>query len=107
MSDQQAPKVTPVSLELPPDLEAVYTNVARISHSPAEIIIDFACMLPGVAPAKVISRMIMSPIGAKLLYRALGDNLARYEAAFGPINAPGDNNLAGDLFRNIHPPEKS
>lgn len=107
MSDQPTAKPQPVMLELPPDLEAVYTNVARISHSPAELILDFACMLPGQSPSRVISRMIMSPIGAKLLYRALGENLARYEAAFGPINLPGDASLAGDLFRHIQPPEKS
>lgn len=48
----------------------------------------------------------MSPIGAKLFYRALGDNLQRYESVFGEIRLPGDNNLANTLFKGIHPPEK-
>ena len=98
-------KPIPLMLQLPPDLEAVYANVARISHSPAELIFDFACMLPGKAPADVLTRLIMSPMGAKMFYRALGENLARYEAAFGEISIPGEHTLAGDLFRNIQPPE--
>ena len=98
-------KVIPLMLQLPADLQALYANVARISHSPAEIIFDFACMLPGKAPADVLSRLIMSPMGAKMFYRALGENLARYEAAYGEIPIPGDHTLAGDLFRNIQPPE--
>jgi hypothetical protein len=47
----------------------------------------------------------MSPIGAKLFYHALGENLARYEANFGEINLPGGNSLATDLFKPTHPPE--
>jgi hypothetical protein len=49
---------------------------------------------------------LMSPIGAKLFYRALGDNLQRYESVFGEIRLPGDSNLASTLFKGIHPPEK-
>jgi len=48
----------------------------------------------------------MSPQATKLLLRALAENLARYEAVNGVIQLPGDNALATDLFRNIHPPEK-
>jgi hypothetical protein len=47
----------------------------------------------------------MSPVGAKLLHRALGENLARYEANFGEIRMPGDSRLADDLFKGIHPPK--
>ena len=47
----------------------------------------------------------MSPVAAKLFYRALGENLAHYEAAFGTIPVPGDTSLADNLFRGIHPPE--
>jgi hypothetical protein len=45
-------------------------------------------------------------MGAKLFYRALGDNLQRYESVFGEIRLPGDNNLATTLFKGLHPPEK-
>ena len=101
---QNAPRQ--IKIEIPAEVEPVYANLARISHSPAEIIIDFACILPGSNRAKVSNRMLMSPVGAKLFYRALGENLARYENAFGEIKLPGDSSLASSLFRNITPPEK-
>ena len=101
----KGPQRTPPNLELPPDLESIYTNVARISHSPAELIMDFARLLPGQSPAKVLTRLIMSPVGAKLFYRILGENLARYEANYGEIQLPGDSGLAQQLFRSTQPPD--
>jgi hypothetical protein len=92
-------------LETPADLEPVYANLVRISHSPAELVLDFARLLPGDPMARVRARLLMSPVGAKLFYRALGENLARYEAAFGEIALPGDPTLVSDLFRGAHPPE--
>jgi hypothetical protein len=93
------------SFDLPENLEPLYVNLVRISHSPAELVFDFARFLPGNSAARVQSRLMMSPISAKLFFRALGENLARYEAAFGEITIPGDNTLASDLFKNIHPSE--
>lgn len=95
-----------LKIEVPHDLEPRYVNMARISHSPAEIIIDFATILPGDAATKVVSRMLMSPLGAKLFLRALEENLTRYEAMFGEVKLPGDASLATNLFRNIIPPDK-
>jgi len=43
-------------------------------------------------------------VSLKLFFRALAENLARYEASFGEIKLPGDTSLATDLFRNIQPP---
>jgi hypothetical protein len=97
---QQSP-----NLDVPPDLETIYVNLVRIAHSPSELVFDFAHLLPGNAPAKVRARVVMSPLGAKLLYRALAENLARYEAAFGEIKIPGDGALAEQLFRPPSPPE--
>lgn len=97
----------PIKLQLPEELEAIYANLVRISHSPAELVFDFACMLPGKPEAEVISRILMSPIGAKMFYKALGSNLARYEASFGTITLPGGTSLAQDLFRHIQPPDQS
>jgi hypothetical protein len=94
-----------VQIEVPDTLEPIYSNVARISHSPAEIIIDFARLLPGQSKTLVQARLLMSPIGAKMFYRALGENLGRYENAFGEINLPGDSTLANSLFRTIQPPD--
>lgn len=86
-------------MEVPPDLPIEYVNLVRIAHSPSELVFDFAHLLPGSGPAKVTARLVMSPLGAKLFYRALAENLARYEAAFGAITIPGDPSLADNLFR--------
>lgn len=94
------------ALEIPADLRTEYANVVRIAHSPSELVFDFAHLLPGVTPAKVSTRVVMSPLGAKLLQRALAENLARYEAAFGEIKVPGENSLADFLFKPPAPPSK-
>ena len=65
-----------------------YSNLAIISHSPSEIILDFAQMLPGTPNATVRSRIIMNPIHAKRLLAALNDNIQKYEHNFGPIVDP-------------------
>ncbi len=93
------------NMELPEDLDPVFSNVARISHTPSEVVLDFARLLPGQITLPVLSRLVMAPLGAKLLLRALTENLARYEAVYGEIRLPGDNTLATDLFRRIHPPD--
>jgi uncharacterized protein DUF3467 len=92
-------------LEIPAGLEVAYTNLARISHSPADIVIDFAHLLPADTRAIVKARVLMSPLSAKLLLRALTENLARYEAAFGEITVPVNSSLAENLFRPHQPPE--
>jgi Protein of unknown function (DUF3467) len=98
--------LVPPPLEVPPDLITNYANVVRIAHSPSELVFDFAHLLPGVSPARVCTRVVMSPLGAKLLQRALAENLSRYEAAFGEIKVPGENSLADFLFRPPAPPKE-
>ena len=90
---------------VPEGMEPAYANLARISHSPADIVIDFAHILPGETSANIRSRVVMTPLSAKLLLRALTENIARYEAAFGEISMPSNNSLAENLFRPPHPPE--
>jgi hypothetical protein len=92
------------SLEVPSGLDIVYANLARISHSPADIVVDFAHILPGESSATVKARVLMSPLSAKLLMRALAENLARYESVFGEIVVP-NTSLAENLFRPHQPPE--
>jgi len=93
-------------LDLPPDLPVEYANLVRIAHSPFEMVFDFAQMLPGAPNARISSRIIMSPLSAKLLQRALGESLAKFEATFGEIAIPGDTHLAEQLFRPPSPPDK-
>ena len=77
----------PMEIELSEDMaEGTYTNLAIITHSNAEFVIDFVRLMPGVPKARVKSRVIMSPLHAKRLLMALGDNLAKYEDAFGEID---------------------
>ncbi len=100
------PKPAAPTMDIPEGLDTVYANLARIAHSPADIVIDFAHLLPNESNAKVRARVLMTPLSAKLLYRALGENLARYEAAFGEIKIPGNSSLAEHLFRPTQPPDK-
>lgn len=91
-------------LELPDGLEPEYVNLARIAHSPSDIVIDFAHLLPGENRAKIRSRVVMTPLSAKLLLKALAENLSRYEAAFGEIHVPVNSTLADNLFRPFQQP---
>ena len=97
-------KLPPMSI--PEDIEAIYINLVRIAHSPSEMVFDFAHLLPGSRPAKVRTRIVMSPVGAKLLQRALIENIKRYETAFGEIKVPGSKSLADFLFRPSPPSEE-
>lgn len=87
----------PLAVELPANLEAVYSNFALITHSPSELVFDFARALPNVPKARVYARVLMTPLNAKLLLRALADNLQKFEAQFGEIAVPS--HLADHLFR--------
>ena len=62
-----------------------YSNLAIISHSTSEFILDFAAILPGLPKAKVKSRIILTPEHAKRLLMSLQDNVARYETNVGRI----------------------
>lgn len=71
--------------------QGVYSNLALISHSQSEFIVDFARVLPGLPKAKVYARILLTPYHAKALHKALGENLARFEEQNGPIKlAPDD-----------------
>lgn len=94
------------TLQIPAGLDTVYCNLARISHSPSDIVIDFAHLLPADTNAVVKARVLMSPLSAKLLLRALSENLARFEAAFGEIRVPVNTSLAEHLFRPHQGPDE-
>jgi len=65
--------------------EGVYSNLAVITHSPAEFVIDFIRIMPGVPKSKVKSRIILTPEHAKRFVAALNDNISKYEAIHGHI----------------------
>ncbi len=91
-----------IQVELPPDIaEGVYANLALITHSPSEFVIDFARMVPGAPKAKVESRIIMTPMNTKMLLKALGDNIGKFEAKFGEIKMPeGQSGMKGAIGFN-------
>jgi len=69
--------------------EGIYANLTLISHSPAEFILDFARLVPGMPKAKVHARIIMTPQSAKALQQSLAVNLERFESTHGEIKLAG------------------
>ena len=65
--------------------EGSYANLAIITHSHAEFVIDFVNVMPGTPKSKVKSRIIFTPQHAKRFMKALTENISRYEAANGAI----------------------
>lgn len=85
MSDE--PKGNQIDIELSEDVaDGIYSNLAIISHSNSEFVVDFVRMLPGLPKAKVKSRIILTPQHAKRLFLALNDNLQKFEQMFGEID---------------------
>jgi len=81
------------------EAEGIYSNLAIISHSPAEFIIDFTRIFPGVPKAKVHSRIIMTPQHTKLFLNAMKENIQRYENQYGEIQVHADPNAGGMGFQ--------
>ncbi len=85
MSDtkQQLPQL---NIELSEEVaQGIYSNLAVITHSSSEFVLDFVRIMPGIPKANVKSRIILTPEHAKRLLLALQDNLKKYENAYGPI----------------------
>ncbi|MFZ5941735.1 MAG: DUF3467 domain-containing protein [Bacteroidota bacterium] len=83
--DDQAKK-NQISIELKDDIaQGIYSNLAIITHSSSEFVLDFVRVMPGVPKAEVKSRIILTPEHAKRLLAALKDNISKYEAMYGPI----------------------
>ncbi len=87
---QNGPQQHQINIQLDEkEAEGIYSNFAIITHSPAEFVIDFTRIVPGVPKAKVFSRIITTPQHAKMFMRALKDNLDKYESRFGEIRVDG------------------
>jgi hypothetical protein len=81
-----------ISIELKEDVaQGIYSNLAVITHSSSEFIVDFIRIMPGIPKADVKSRIILTPEHAKRLMLALRDNINKYEAVNGPIKATEGN----------------
>lgn len=81
-----------LNIELPEDIaEGIYANLAIISHSHSEFVVDFIRMMPNVPKAKVKARIVLTPQHAKRLMRALADNIKKFEGQFGAIEESDQN----------------
>lgn len=93
MNQDKEQKSQQISIELgEKEAEGIYSNLAIITHSPAEFIIDFTRVVPGVPKAKVHARIITTPQHAKMLLKALTDNINKFESRFGEIKIEGHSN---------------
>lgn len=92
MSEEKKEKA--IDIELPEDVaEGEYSNLAIITHSDAEFILDFVKILPGVPKGKVKSRILLTPQHAKRLMNALSDNIAKFESVHGKIEDKGNKDI--------------
>ena len=71
------------------EAEGIYANLCMIMHSPTEIVFDFARVMPRSPKTRVLARIIMTPMHAKLMSKALADNLKKFEKQFGEIKIHG------------------
>jgi hypothetical protein len=75
-----------ISIELNEEIaQGTYSNLAVITHSASEFVVDFIRIMPGIPKAQVKSRIILTPEHAKRLVAALEDNILKYESVHGTI----------------------
>jgi hypothetical protein len=67
------------------ELQGLYSNLMMIHHNVEEFTLNFVYIFPNGTQGKLLSSMIVSPGHAKRIWRALGENISRYEAQFGTI----------------------
>lgn len=86
MEDEKKQRKGQINIDLKEDIaQGIYSNLAVITHSSAEFVLDFVRVMPGVPKAEVKSRIILTPEHAKRLLNALADNVEKYEKMHGPI----------------------
>jgi Protein of unknown function (DUF3467) len=102
MDEKQAPQqgqAQPGQVQIKADekeLQGMYSNLVMIQHHAEEFTLNFVYVFPNATQGKLLSSMIVSPGHAKRIWRALGENISRFEALYGPIKegsegTPGTN----------------
>ena len=92
----EKPKKNQINIELKEEVaQGTYSNLAIITHSTSEFVLDFVRVVPGTNKAQVKSRIILTPEHAKRLLHALGDNIKKFESVNGPIKEPDGSGNAG------------
>ena len=83
---EESRKQNQINIELKEEIaQGTYSNLAVITHSSSEFVLDFVRVMPGIPKAAVKSRIIITPEHAKRLLLALKENIAKFEAMHGPI----------------------
>ena len=99
-------KTQQINIELDEKISAgEYANFVVVTHSPAEFVMDYTRILPGVPKAKVHSRIIMAPQHAKAFLGALNENIKKFESKHGEIKLP--NREEGFSSFGVKPPEET
>lgn len=81
-----------IEIELTEEIaQGTYSNLAIISHSSSEFVLDFIRVVPGIQKAKVKSRIILTPDHAKRLLSALKDNIDKFEKLNGTVTMNNEN----------------
>lgn len=79
--------------------QGAYANLAIITHSSSEFVLDFIRVLPGLPKAGVQSRVILAPEHAKRLLHALEENIAKYERMFGSVRLPEEQSIPSMIIK--------
>ncbi len=88
-----------IDIELKEDIaQGTYSNLAVITHSSSEFVVDFVRIMPGLPKAEVKSRIILTPEHAKRLMLALQDNISKYESIKGKIRLDENRGAQGPLM---------
>ncbi|MBK6776383.1 MAG: DUF3467 domain-containing protein [Flavobacteriales bacterium] len=86
MAETEKPKGNQLNIEISEEVaDGIYSNLAIITHSNSEFVLDFVRVMPGVPKAKVRARVLLTPQHAKRLMRALADNISKFEQVHGQI----------------------
>ena len=88
---EQQPKDVPLRARIDDAVaEGIYVNFGSIAHNRSEFILDLGRIVPGRAEVKILSRLLTTPLVAKQLCRALGQNIDQYEKSYGEIAGTDD-----------------
>ena len=99
MMEDNNEKQQGIQIDLQPEIAVgKYSNLALITHSSSDFILDFAEALPGMPKPQVVSRLIMAPEHAKRLLAALQENVFKYEQVYGKIEIPEQSSRTATPF---------
>ncbi|MFB6306169.1 MAG: DUF3467 domain-containing protein [Flavobacteriales bacterium] len=106
--EQEEEQSQELNIEIPEDVaEGIYSNLAVITHSNSEFVLDFVRVMPSTPKSKVKSRVILTPHHAKRLMRALQDNMQKFESLHGEVSEPdqgGEDGEGGGIPMNFGGP---